>query len=84
MEDEQDFQNYLSQNCTAAIVSENQVLRALNLPPAPDGYKYDMSTTPPELVKKTSTKPKAKPTMQEEVDLVRCKYGSALQTNDTY
>jgi hypothetical protein len=59
------------------------------MPIAPEGYKYDMSKSPPELVKKgkelnRSTKPKAKPTMEEQVDLIRCKYGSSMRTDDIY
>jgi len=62
------------------------MIKALNLPIAPEGYKYDMSKSPPELVKKgkVSTKPKAKPTMEEQVDLVTCKYGTSLRTDETY
>lgn len=67
-EDEEMFQNFLSQNCTAAMLSsEQQVLKALNLPAAPEGYKYDMTKSHPELVQKKSksTKPKGKPSLQE-------------------
>lgn len=79
LEAEEEFQNFLSQNSTVHIVNERSMQKALDLPAAPEGYRYDMTRSPPELVKKKKsvkfaddsqqfhqdTTPKSKPTIEQ-------------------
>ena len=60
MEAEEEFQSFLNQNSSVHIVNEAQMARAFDLPAAPEGYRYDMTKNPPELVKKKVRKTKAK------------------------
>ena len=97
MEAEDEFQSFLTQNTSVHIVNDHSVLRALNMPAAPEGYRYDMKKSPPELVRKKekkvkfnpapehfNTTPKAKPSEAQQVDLVSSNYSKAMTTNDTY
>lgn len=73
------------------------MLRALEMPPAPPGFKYDLSKNPPILVKKparqeskrtealgTKNSLVGKPTDEEQVDLLRCTYDNPISTDETY
>lgn len=79
----------MSQNSTVHIVNERTVLKAFDMPEAPEGYRYDTTKSPPELVKERKrvtfdTTPKAKPSMEDQVDLLRADYSKAISTNETY
>ena len=70
MEAEEEFQSFLNQNSSVHIVNEAQMARAFDLPAAPEGYRYDMTKNPPELVKKKVRKTKAKAPKSESNALV--------------